>query len=314
MYLYVLENYKGPKSRFTCPQCKGRKCFTKFVHVETGEYAGEEYGRCDKERKCGYLLVPKSNILDLEHLSSHIVNQKKQEQPPSLIPIEILNRSLAHYNCNNFATYLESLFGQQAVNLLLERYYIGTSKHWQGANIFWQIDINGNVRTGKIMLYDARTGKRVKDPFNHITWVHSILRIPNFHLKQCLFGAHLLNYDAAKTVAIVESEKTAIISSVFHPEFIWLACGSLSNLSGRLLEIVKDRKIVLFPDAGCYEIWKENVRKISSKLLITVSEILEHFATEEQKKEGYDLADFLVVRDPQTGLALKNGYPALWDF
>lgn len=89
------------------------------------------------------------------------------------------------------------------------RYRIGTSNHWPNATIFWQIDQQQKVHTGKIMLYDYHTGHRVKDPFNHIAWVHkseNTKNTKNFHLKQCLFGLHLLRPDT-KIVAIVEAEK-----------------------------------------------------------------------------------------------------------
>ncbi len=86
------------------------------------------------------------------------------------------------------------------------RYRIGTSNHWPNATIFWQIDQQQKVHTGKIMLYDYHTGHRVKDPFNHIAWVHKSENTKNFHLKQCLFGLHLLRPDT-KIVAIVEPEK-----------------------------------------------------------------------------------------------------------
>jgi len=65
------------------------------------------------------------------------------------------------------------------------------------------------------MLYSPTTGKRVKEPFNHITWVHKALKQPDFNLKQCLFGEHLLQ-DKTKPVAIVESEKNG-----YHCQYIF---------------------------------------------------------------------------------------------
>lgn len=100
-----------------------------------------------------------------------------------------------------------------------------------GATVFWQIDIHGNVRAGKIMGYDFETGHRIKEPFNQVSWVHSVKKLPYFHMKQCLFGEHLLSGNSTgqstKTIAIVESEKTALIAALFIPDFIWLATGGM---------------------------------------------------------------------------------------
>lgn len=39
---------------------------------------------------------------------------------------------------------------------------------------FWQVDNQGKVRTGKVMLYYPKTGKRVK---NHTTIFHGYTRL-----------------------------------------------------------------------------------------------------------------------------------------
>lgn len=101
---------------------------------------------------------------------------------------------------------------------------------WNGSTVFWQIDVRGNVRAGKIMGYDAVTGHRIKEPFSQVNWVHSVRKVPDFHMKQCLFGEHLLSDTSAamsaKPVAIVESEKTALVAALFIPDFVWLATGN----------------------------------------------------------------------------------------
>ncbi|MFI0490057.1 DUF6371 domain-containing protein [Flavobacterium sp.] len=51
----------------------------------------------------------------------------------------------------------------------------------------------------------------MKKPYNHINWLHNAIKVPDFSLCQCLFGLHRVNEDYQKTVAIVESEKTAIM-------------------------------------------------------------------------------------------------------
>ena len=59
-----------------------------------------------------------------------------------------------------------------------------------GATIFWQVDKQMKIRTGKIILYEPNTGKRVKDSWPNVTWVHSTIR-QDFGLSQCLYGEHL---------------------------------------------------------------------------------------------------------------------------
>ena len=102
---------------------------------------------------------------------------------------------------------------------------------YTGSVVFWQIDRNSNVRAGKIMGYDAVTGHRIKEPFNQVSWVHSVRKVQDFRMKQCLFGEHLLSDNSAvmsaKPVAIVESEKTALVAAHFIPDFIWLATGGI---------------------------------------------------------------------------------------
>ena len=64
------------------------------------------------------------------------------------------------------------------------------------------------------MLYSPKTGKRSKEPYHAPNWVHKVLNLPEFSLQQCFFGEHLLKGNT-KPVAICESEKTAIIASVY---------------------------------------------------------------------------------------------------
>jgi hypothetical protein len=206
--------------------------------------------------------------------------------------------SFRHYVDNNFARYLLELFGMAVAKELMKRYLIGTSDKWKGASIFWQLDGKENVRSGKIMLYDRHTGKRVKEPYNHIAWVYALKDdhgrpvYPSFHLKQCFFGEHLLTLEPDKEVAIVESEKTAIIASAFMPRFIWLATGSKDGLNKDKCKVLQDRLVHLYPDLGAYDDWRMKGDKLLRRF--TISDVFERNATEEQKREGWDLADWLV--------------------
>ena len=89
------------------------------------------------------------------------------------------------YDRNNLFAFVATVIGSDEATRLMEMYRVGTSKHWQGATVFWQISNDGEVRGGKIMLYDRLTGHRVQEPFPHINWVHSVLRLPDYKLIQC---------------------------------------------------------------------------------------------------------------------------------
>lgn len=158
------------------------------------------------------------------------------------------------------------------------------------------------------MHYNANTGKRVKEPFSHITWVHKLLKHENFVLKQCFYGEHLLK-DKTKPVAIVESEKTAIIASVYFKQFTWLAVGSLNNLNCEICEVLRGRFVVLFPDLKGFEKWSDKAKQFSAIATFTVSDLLERKATEEEKKKGLDLADYL-IRCNYKDFALPEPEPA----
>lgn len=304
-YRYELEKYSGSKTRFECPKCENKSnTFVRYVDNENGEYIDDEVGRCNREDKCGYHLKPqqffeKNGKGFVNNIGSHGLRSAKKvvDSPPkTYIPREIYDESMPPAR-NNFLAYLRTSFGDKAVMKLRETYRIGSSEHWEGATVFWQIDSMEMIRTGKILLYDRNTGRRIKQPYNHISWVHSSKNLPNFELKQCLFGEHLL-VGNNMPVGIVESEKTAIICSHFIPNKIWLATGGKGNLKADLFENLKDRNVTFYPDLGAYETWKE---KIKNELTFIpqryIDSTLENCATEQERIDGLDIADFLLINN-----------------
>ncbi len=300
---YILEPYKGMNTRYNCPQCKQRnKTFSRYIDSDTNEHVSPSVGRCNRESKCGYHYAPKQYFQDngISIATQHTAYRPKTVAPPqkpaSFIPVEVFKASLKGHRTNFFVKFLIDLFGVEVSSEVIGRYFIASSKLWDGATVFWQIDQHGKVRTGKIMLYIPTTGKRVKEPFNHINWVHKAIKQPEFELRQCLFGEHLL-IDKTKPIAIVESEKTAVIGSVYLPQFIWLAFGGLSNFNAEKCSVLKGRSITLFPDLGCFEKWNAKAQELSHLATFTVSNLLERKASETEKEQGFDLADYLIHFD-----------------
>lgn len=176
---------------------------------------------------------------------------------------------------------------------VISKYSVGTSKYFKGATIFWQIDNLERIHAGKILQYIPETGKRAKtsDGKRQINWVHKVNKTEDFTLDQCLFGLQLINETNQKTVAIVESEKTAIIMSIFKPEYTWLANGSKHGFKHSMLEPIKQFKIVAFPDKSEYEDWKQRASELNAKgFKISVSDWIEQTCLEP----GSDLADVLI--------------------
>ena len=305
-FRYILEPYKGNATRHICPQCQKNKQFTLYIDQQTGQPLSKLVGLCNRAVNCGYHYTPKQFFQDNEELnpdnksnklkvSTKLVKPQKQK-PISLIQFNILERTLKAYEQNHFAQFLIERLGKTIAEEVAGLYYLGTSKHWKGANVFWQIDAEGRIRTGKVMLYNSSTGKRVKEPFPHINWIHKILKYKDYNLNQCLFGEHLLSMYPDKQIAIVESEKTAMLCAGHMPNINWLASGNLNNLSAKRLQYLKGRKVMLYPDAGAFDIWNDKAKSLQDIATFTVSDLIETRATPEQLKQGYDMADYLISK------------------
>lgn len=282
-YRYELE--KGSK-KHPCPRC-GKKTFVRYVDNETGEYLPLEFGRCDRENNCGYLATPKGEFTNTYEV-------KYTPPPPtSYHPLELVKQSGRNFRQNNFIQFLKTLFSEVEVRDAILKYIIGTSKLWNGATVFWQIDNEQKVRHGKIMLYDADTGKRAKDANGkaYINSVRSTLKLKDFNLNQCLFGLHLINETETRTVAIVEGEKTAVIMSLFKPEYVWLATGSKQGFKYEMLKPLKGFKVIAFPDKSEYSDWQDRAMELKDfGFDISVCKYLE----DTDYAQGADLADVYI--------------------
>ena len=291
-YRFILEPYKSMKDKYKCPNC-GKKTFTRYIDTQNNDFINSDVGMCSRLIKCSYHLPPKkyfdnNNVtLDNSFYTKPIVRTK----PISYIDKSLFYNSLNH--TNNFILFLESLFDKSIVKEVTEKYNIGTSNHWQGSTVFWQVDTNQNIRSGKVLLYNKATGKRKK----YTNWMHSVFKIEGFNLKQCLFGEHLISQDLNKPIAIVESEKTAIISSIYLPDFIWLASGGLTSLNKEKTKVLKGRKVILFPDLNCFDKWQEKIPQLSQDVKYIVSDLLKDNTTDKEKLQGLDIADYLIKQD-----------------
>ena len=300
--IFSLRKYTGRKD--VCPLC-GQRSFTPYVDEE-GNILDVNVGRCDRESKCGYHFTPKQFFAVHPELSSQDwrdskprhINLDAVQKGLCTIPIEFISRSVTAKRNSALQVFFHTHLDKADADLIdwsAEEYMVGVTK--EGATIFPQIDINGRCRTAKIMRYDSSTGHRMKGQSGAIDWAHNRLKKsghlkPNWELTQCLFGEHLLAKHPKSDVAVVESEKTAVICSAFFPDFVWVATGGKSQLNNRL-NILRGRKVIVFPDVDGYEEWCERVKQFPN-LDIYVSDIVESNATEDQRLRQIDLADIVI--------------------
>jgi hypothetical protein len=322
-----LEPYKGRGTRHTCPNCKVKQTFTLYLDGNTGHPIHPTVGKCNREIKCGYHYPPREYFADHPELWKNGSREYKPQSNNIPIRRQSANRRPGkHYNTklhsslavppkmdliprkyvkesvsanSNFVRFLCKHFPRENVKKAIENYALGATKN--GSVIFWQIDIKGNVRTGKIMQYNPATGKRIRHKSGAINWVHNILKrrdpnYTNFNLDQCYFGEHLLKFYPNKTIAIVEAEKTAVIGSIIFDNYNWLAAGNLNGLNVEKSRVLQNKNVVLYPDAGCFDKWTKKSMQIKSAVFckIEISNLIEKHASAYQAEEGYDIADYII--------------------
>ena len=290
-YRFHLQKYR-PGSKTVCPECGRKACFTRYID-EAGEiFFPDSVGMCDHINSCGYHYTPKEYFRDNPAVKERLNGQERfggtpiaarpparalPEQKPriSFLPSDWVEQSMRRYDINPLYRYFTKVMGKENVDKLFSLYRVGTSRRWGGATVFWQIDRNSNVRAGKIMGYDAVTGHRIKEPFNQVSWVHSVRKVQDFRMKQCLFGEHLLSDNSA-------------------------GC-----FNGEAVQALDGREVILFPDLKATEEWRQRLPMLEPVCRrATCSDLLERIATDVQRSQGLDIADFLLMEDtPQMILA-----------
>lgn len=330
--MYKPELEKGSK-KYVCPACSN-KTFVRYVNNETDNYFADDVGRCDRESKCGYHKPPKQFFIDNPQTSKGFVfvgtSQKKNasnyalpnkngsqvnyqaaniSKKPDYLAKNYLIHSVKNYEQNSFVSFLLDLFSEdsQAAWQAIKDYLIGTTG--SGETVFWYVRRDKKICKGKILRYENGNRAAIK------TWIdedgerleqkadsiESRLKKKNLLKddfetdKQVFFGEHLLHSDLQKPVAVVESEKTAVIASICLPEFVWVACGSKQSVKPQKLKRLGRRKIVLYPDADGFTLWQKIALEARLQGLdVKVSDLIERRGTNAEKGKGFDLADYLI--------------------
>ena len=206
------------------------------------------------------------------------------------------------------------------IDQVLNHYAIGNSQ--QGMTIFWQLDENGKLRTGKMMKYRA-DGHRDKSQGYNFDWIHSALsrkwvngeavyEAPWPHpelfdpdkqeMRSCYFGLHLLDKykrnDVEQTVCIVESEKTAILMAIAYGnnvKQVWMACGGIENINRDKMKPLIDqkRRIILYPDRDGIDKWRIKAEQLHyDRVILDTTPVTKWWKPDDGEKA--DIADVVI--------------------
>ncbi|MEM1135728.1 MAG: DUF6371 domain-containing protein [Bacteroidota bacterium] len=252
------------------------------------------------------------------------------------IPEDILYSTMKDYDRNiflqNLAYNIAYPLPECDIEKVVSMYYLGTvSKGYRrGAITFPFIDENKKVRAIQVKQFDQKNHTTGTDFLpsiieKHYTrnkkplpkWLESYNK--NETKVSCLFGEHLLNKYSSNPIALVEAPKTAVYGTLYFgfpddpKNFLWLGVYNLSSLKIERCKVLKGRDVYLFPDLSktghAYELWETRAREFEKKLpgtRFTISDFLEKNASQEQKNEGCDLADFLIETDWREYRELDN--------
>ena len=323
-YKYSLQ--KG-SSKSLCPECN-KKTFVLYINNLTGKSLCEQYGRCDREIKCGYQKKPEfeTEFTPYKVYTGQTTPKSQlQTKPQKLIsiPYEVLSETLTNYENNTFIQNLlvRVPFPFESVDIenVIAQYYLGTIAG--GAVTFPFIDIQNNIRAIQVKQFDQ---------VNHTTkttFLHSIIKhqyeqrgeqlpdwLPAYEQKElkvsCLFGEHLLSKYPVALVALVEAPKSAIYGTLYFglpnmPErLLWLAVYNLSSLNVEKCKALIGREVFLFPDLSqdgkAFNLWSTKAKELKTKIQgakFIVSDLLESRASQDERQKGCDIADYLICQD-----------------
>lgn len=210
-----------------------------------------------------------------------IAKPQTVEQPieyAPYIPAQMLAATESHADESNLYVWLSSEFGEEAALNAMRYYRIGATRYIDGhghrAASFPYINVSGDCVDCKIFHINPMSGSRKTAPALRSwmdkegrqqelrsTWALAELKKNDKPRRWCNFGDHLLPLDPNAAVCIVESEKTALVASIFYPSRLWIAVGSKNNLTPERCAPYRGRDIVIYPDRDNI---KDKPRKVGS--------------------------------------------------
>lgn len=221
------------------------------------------------------------------------------EKDAAIIPDSIVSRYLDLTREDQLRAYLNDILDPLVLEGVWNDYQVGVAQ--DGRPVFFYFDRAGRCRNGKIMRFTP-DGHRDRETDGSILSVPYLLKRKHIfpedlNFDTILYGEHLLTRYTDKPIALVESEKSALICTAVNPEFVWLATGGVSYNMDRAVALLSGRGVRVFPDADAFDAWS---KVFTRKDGFVVSDFTARLAAERgQAWAKCDLADFILEQQKQ---------------
>jgi len=176
-----------------------------------------------------------------------------------LIEISKAEISLHH---SSLTDYLDKLVNYDAsmmrkIDDLILRFHLGavsTVINGHYGSVLPRINERGMVVGGEVIYFDVDNGNTLRqDPItDHL---YSWYCFDYYTDREVFFGEHLLS---SNPIAIVMEEKTALLGTLVEPSLDWIAVGNSYLLTDRMMNRLRGKRVILFPDSMAYDYWNEH--------------------------------------------------------
>jgi len=274
---YVMQ-YRGVEFREACEWM--RSSFN--IEVETTETKTKTKTKTKTRKKCEELQQDSWSCFNPEYVEQHVSME------------------------NSFSKCLLHYFSREVVEAVTHNYCLGCY-HFRNKYVEYRDDvmfpsIDKDLVVHNIKLQHYETDPESEQFFHcnrkHILWMSKMLQDSGDFPADAkfdnstLFGEHLIPLQPDKIVALVESPKNALIGACAMPEYLWVATGNKTNISRKNMEVLRERKVLVFPDVDAVDDWKRELGKMSSIATFTFSSLID--VIREKCGEKGDIGDLIL--------------------
>lgn len=296
------------------------------------EASGKKVVKKKKSMNAADAIKNVRGIIDKESLSRTRMKEwdEKQKANTAYFRFDWYEQFIS--NESSFCKCLRSIATDEGIELVVNDYFLGCYDKLGNPDdvMFPSIDMQGRIHNIKVQHYctDPQSPRFLHKDDKHTFWLGSLIAKQETNHSQifllpdenaaglgtppsgemewalgvsplsfdstCFFGEHLLANYPDSTVVLVESPKNAIIGTLAFANLIWIAVGNKNNLTPERLECLRNRKVIVIPDADALDEWKAKIDKCKDIATFTFSSFCQTQLNECGAKG--DVADWLIEK------------------